>query len=123
MNSVDFYLSAEPGQEPRIAVGGNSANQLIFQEDAKVSMPPGVDPTQYHGFIVECAWDKVMRAWTFMRTRPDKDTPNHLSTFQRVWHSIQDNITEKKLLTAIAAMCEAKQRASEEGVPPPASSQ
>jgi hypothetical protein len=58
MNSVDFYLNAELGKEPRIAVGGNT-NQLVYQEGATVVMPPGVDAAQYHGMIVECAWDKV----------------------------------------------------------------
>ena len=30
-------------------------------------------------------------------------------------HSITDNITEKRLLTAITAMCEARERAGAEG--------
>jgi hypothetical protein len=31
----------------------------VYQEGATVVMPPGVDAAQYHGMIVECAWDKV----------------------------------------------------------------
>mmetsp|Transcript_29727 Transcript_29727/g.57159 ORF Transcript_29727/g.57159 Transcript_29727/m.57159 type:complete len:723 (-) Transcript_29727:314-2482(-) len=101
MNSVDFFLSAPPGQPPRIAVGGSGATKLVYQEGAKLIFPPGVDVCDYHGLIIECAWDKLMKAWSFMRTRPDKETPNHISTFEKVWASIEDNITEARLLSHI----------------------
>mmetsp|Transcript_38705 Transcript_38705/g.84190 ORF Transcript_38705/g.84190 Transcript_38705/m.84190 type:complete len:201 (+) Transcript_38705:2363-2965(+) len=106
MNSVDFLLVANPGAQPRLAVGGSG--QLVYLDDQRLTMPPGVDVSDYNGLVIECAWDKVMSCWTFMRTRPDKDTPNHISTYEKVCSSIKDNITQTKLLAVIEGILESK---------------
>eukprot|EP00238_Polyblepharides_amylifera_P009995 CAMPEP_0196588424 /NCGR_PEP_ID=MMETSP1081-20130531/60480_1 /TAXON_ID=36882 /ORGANISM="Pyramimonas amylifera, Strain CCMP720" /LENGTH=276 /DNA_ID=CAMNT_0041910911 /DNA_START=195 /DNA_END=1022 /DNA_ORIENTATION=- len=105
MNSVDFHLEAPPGKQPMLAIGGNSVGgrrgppSLEFLPDLQLVLPPGIQPSQFHGVIIECAWDKVMKSWTFMRVRTDKETPNHITTYNKVLESISDNITEEKLLT------------------------
>jgi hypothetical protein len=43
--------------------------------------------------IIECSFDGGRKVWMFMRDRPDKDTANHRSVFDKVMTSIVDNIT------------------------------
>ena len=49
------------------------------------------------------------QSWQFMRVRPDKDTPNFVTTYESVLRSIDDNITQKHLLAAINSFEENKQ--------------
>ena len=68
---------------------------------ARVAFPPGENPEAYDGRIIECAWDKDLQAWTFMRERRDKALPNAEPVYQKVWASIQDDIKEEELLGEI----------------------
>lgn len=52
---------------------------------------------------MECAWDGEAGEWRFMRTRTDKDTPNAYHVYEKVMHSIQDNITQDDLHAEIQA--------------------
>lgn len=72
------------------------------------------DERALSGKIIECAWDPGRKAWVFMRVRADKDTPNAVSTYEKVVQSIEDDITEEVLLeevaAAVAALEEKKKR-------------
>ena len=61
------------------------------------------DERALSGKIIECAWDPGRRSWVFMRVRTDKDTPNAVSTYEKVVQSIEDDITEEVLLREVDA--------------------
>eukprot|EP00854_Cymbomonas_tetramitiformis_P011490 gene11490-13581_t len=105
MNSVDFYLKATPGAAPQLCIGG-SRGETIPVDEKLIGFPPGVDVTTFHGTIIECAWNKMDKAWRYMRVRTDKDTPNHESVYHKVWESITDDITAAKLMVIIQGIVE-----------------
>lgn len=45
------------------------------------------------------------KVWTFMRDRPDKDTANHRSVFDKVMTSIVDNITVRMMGVCVPGVC------------------
>ena len=51
---------------------------------------------KYDNAIVECKL--VGSMWMYMRLRDDKDIPNHISTFEKVMKSIEDNVTKDVLI-------------------------
>eukprot|EP00834_Sanchytrium_tribonematis_P004798 NODE_255_length_11697_cov_0.569495.p9 type:complete len:108 gc:universal NODE_255_length_11697_cov_0.569495:1188-1511(+) len=55
------------------------------------------DCESLEGKIVECKLDGSH--WMYMRFRDDKDEPNHISTYEKVLKSIEDNITSEVLLS------------------------
>lgn len=57
--------------------------------------------------IIECSFDMERKVWTFMRDRPDKDTANHRSVFDKVMTSIVDNITVRMgMYVCVPIMCQ-----------------
>jgi len=105
MNSVDFRLKKVEGRWRLFVMDaprGQGPRDLLLDGVAdgeyEVSFPEGTDPEELEGEVVECAWDGERRAWTFMRTRPDKETPNHVRVYHRVVQSIEDNITDEVIL-------------------------
>ena len=57
---VDFSLHAEEGAVPVLAVGGRDSKHLSLPH-LQFVMPPGLNPVEFHGCIVECSWDKFMK--------------------------------------------------------------
>ncbi len=56
---------------------------------------------RHHGTIIECTWLPDMGCWEYLRTRTDKDTPNAWRVYEKVWQSIQDDISNEKLLAHV----------------------
>ncbi|GAB4819049.1 hypothetical protein N2152v2_006095 [Parachlorella kessleri] len=107
MNSVDFQLRIQPGGEPKLLLlhprGKHRDYELKELEGGKVVFPEH-DPAELHnGHIVECAYDHEAGAWTYMRDRRDKKLPNAYRVFEKVFSSIQDNITEDDILEYVKA--------------------
>ena len=65
-------------------------------DDFEVQTEFEINKDLYEGVIVECKL--VGSMWMYMRLRDDKDIPNHISTYEKVMQSIQDNITKQVLL-------------------------
>lgn len=55
----------------------------------------------HNGEIIECSWDAKQEAWTYMRDRRDKKTPNAWHVYEKVLQSIKDNITPSNLVDII----------------------
>jgi hypothetical protein len=54
--------------------------------------PPG----KINGQIIECKYDHDWpNNWKFTRFRSDKLTANHISTYEKILVSIDDNVTEE----------------------------
>lgn len=63
---------------------------------------PGEETAAEHdGHIIECSWDAKQEAWTYMRERRDKQTPNAWHVYHKVLQSIKDNITPGHLVEII----------------------
>ena len=45
-------------------------------------------PAALNEAIIECAWDKDTQRWRFMRVREDKNTPNAMHVYHKVWGRI-----------------------------------
>lgn len=99
MNSVDFLFKMSADNHPQLFLNERGKEKLM--EGNRVSFKDGLDPSSYHGKIIECSWDFDAREWSFMRVRIDKSTPNEFGTYMKVMRSIRDNITEEVLLTEI----------------------
>lgn len=69
---------------------------------AKVIFPDGAGAAIHANSIIECSWDATCEAWSYMRERHDKATPNAWRVYEKVVQSIQDNITPATLLQFIA---------------------
>ena len=137
MNSVDFklkidlagdktlYLLETRRDRPRrgevpLVVGPSSGKASAVSTCDQVDISAVADERALSGKIIECAWDPGRRAWVFMRVRADKDTPNAVSTYEKVVQSIEDDITEEVLLkevdVAVAALAvKAKKSAAASG--------
>ena len=133
MNSVDFKLKIDLGGDrtlylletrrdrPRrgevplvVGSGGGGGKASAVSTCDQVDLSPFVnanagdggvpnDERALSGKIIECAWDPGRRSWVFMRVRADKDTPNAVSTYEKVVQSIEDDITEEVLLKEVDA--------------------
>lgn len=68
---------------------------------AKVIFPDKEDAKLHDGEIIECSWDAKQEAWTYMRERRDKKTPNAWHVYEKVLQSIKDNITPGNLVDII----------------------
>ena len=122
LNSVDFVLRMEGGgagagglvreRRPVLllkgrprgggAPGAGGGGGLAPLAGARVSFSAGERPEDYDGRVVECAWDKVARSWTFLRERTDKHDPNAFHVYEKVVGSIEDDIKEADVLAAFA---------------------
>ncbi|KAJ1568934.1 Dcp1p-Dcp2p decapping enzyme complex alpha subunit, partial [Nowakowskiella sp. JEL0078] len=52
--------------------------------------------------VIECRYDPTWpKFWRFVRYRDDKDTANHISTYQKVRQSIDDGVDKETLLSII----------------------
>ena len=115
------------GSEPGGGGGGGKASAVASSDQVDLSpfvnsnapSDPPNDERALSGKIIECAWDPGRRAWVFMRVRADKDTPNAVSTYERVVRSIEDDISEEVLLrevdAAVAALEAKKEKEKEAG--------
>ena len=132
MNSVDFKLKIDlsgdktlylletrrdrprRGEVPLVVGGGGGGGQRASAVSAcdRVDLSAFVtaaadgtvaDERALSGKIIECAWDPGRQSWVFMRVRTDKDTPNAVSTYEKVVQSIEDDITEGVLLREVDA--------------------
>lgn len=63
--------------------------------------PDKEDAKLHNGEIIECSWDAKQEAWTYMRDRRDKKTPNAWHVYEKVLQSIKDNITPSNLVGII----------------------
>ena len=63
--------------------------------------PDKEDAKLHDGEIIECSWDAKQEAWTYMRDRRDKKTPNAWHVYEKVLQSIKDNITPSNLVGII----------------------
>lgn len=63
--------------------------------------PDKEDAELHNGEIIECSWDAKQEAWTYMRDRRDKKTPNAWHVYEKVLQSIKDNITPSNLVGII----------------------
>ena len=63
--------------------------------------PRSEDAKLHNGEIIECSWDAKQEAWTYMRDRRDKKTPNAWHVYEKVLQSIKDNITPNDLVGII----------------------
>jgi mRNA-capping enzyme len=94
LNSVDFLLRVS--RDKGLLFVGQKGGALARLEDDFVTR---TDPLEsLDGKIVECTWDMNEKTWVFLRTRSDKDTPNFITTYEKTWKSIQDNITSNDIL-------------------------
>jgi mRNA-capping enzyme len=94
LNSVDFLLRVS--RDKGLLFVGQKGGALARLEDDFVTH---TDPLEsLDGKIVECTWDMNEKTWVFLRTRSDKDTPNFITTYEKTWKSIQDNITSNDIL-------------------------
>lgn len=84
------YSLTEPVQVISLLTGG------------KVVFPDGKGMQAHVGNIIECSWDARTNAWSYMRERHDKSTPNAWRVYEKVLQSIKDNITPAVLLEEIA---------------------
>lgn len=126
LNSVDFRVSVKVlpkdfSHHENSSSGGHQEEQVYLQllhppagggqggatvrdlHGAKVVFPPEVQPQTYNNHIIECTWDKEAGAWSFLRERRDKKLPNAFSVYKKVVASIEDDIQEEELLSAISA--------------------
>lgn len=69
---------------------------------AKVIFSQGTEAASHANNIIECSWDAQNQAWSYMRERHDKATPNAWRVYEKVVQSIADNITPAALLKHIA---------------------
>ena len=73
----------------------------MLSSGAKVIFPDKEDAKHHNGEIIECSWDAKHEAWTYMRDRRDKKTPNAWHVYEKVLQSIKDNITPSNLVDII----------------------
>lgn len=66
-----------------------------------MNFPDREDAKLHNGEIIECSWDAKQEAWTYMRDRRDKKTPNAWHVYEKVLQSIKDNITPSNLVGII----------------------
>lgn len=64
--------------------------------------PEGDDALMYANRVIECSWSPEEQAWVYMRERRDKDTPNAYHVYEKVVHSIEDNLNAEVLLSHIS---------------------
>lgn len=96
MNSVDFLLKIEPGANQYLLMLMDSG-KLRKLDNAKVVFPEDADIPNMANKVIECSYDPELETWSYMRMRPDKDTPNAYHVYLKVMGSIKDNITEEDL--------------------------
>ncbi|RVX06080.1 hypothetical protein CK203_018720 [Vitis vinifera] len=68
----------------RIRLYGAELHVVLCILSQYLGISDGLDPTSYHGKIIECSWDFDAREWSFMRVRIDKSTPNEFGTYMKV---------------------------------------
>eukprot|EP00891_Asterochloris_glomerata_P008948 jgi/Astpho2/8948/gw1.00133.212.1_t len=96
LNSVDFLLEMDPSQK------GIALLSSRLTAGARVLSFSDLDVARrHHGTIIECTWLPDMGCWEYLRTRTDKDTPNAWRVYEKVWQSIQDDISNEKLLAHV----------------------
>lgn len=66
-----------------------------------MTFPDKEDAKLHNGEIIECSWNAKQEAWTYMRDRRDKKTPNAWHVYEKVLQSIKDNITPSNLVGII----------------------
>ena len=67
---------------------------------AKITIDEGL-AVQWLDTVIECTWNKEQQTWKFLRDRKDKETPNAYHVYEKVMKSIDDNIDETVLLSAV----------------------
>jgi mRNA guanylyltransferase len=101
-NTVDFLVQVRKSNaQDKYYIMINHGNkgyqiesEFVFGQDLDK-----VKGQQLNGRIIECKYDKNWPFnWRFSRFRDDKAEANHVSTFQKVLKSIEDNVTKEKLL-------------------------
>ncbi len=70
--------------------------ELVLEDEYRLDWEEkNPDP---HNKIVECRWDPEWpNNWRFCRFRPDKLDANHISVFEKIMISIQDNVTKEQV--------------------------
>ncbi|CDP03930.1 unnamed protein product [Coffea canephora] len=99
MNSVDFLFEMV-GHHQQLYLHERGKKKLMGA--TKAVFDDGSSPSLYSGKIIECSWNSEHRAWSYMRIRSDKSTPNDYRTYLQVMRSIEDNITEESLINEIS---------------------
>jgi len=106
-NSVDFLLKLDGQGKPGLFLleTRGRRKEHVPLPGAKFVLPEGPELPgsiqECDGKIVECRFLQEENAWEMMRFRTDKDTANAYFVYEKVLKSINDNITEDKLLTHI----------------------
>ena len=67
---------------------------------------------------MECSWNRDKNAWTFMRERLDKKTPNAYHVYEKVMQSITDDIKEDTLLSEFEVALKNDVYARDHVIPP-----
>jgi mRNA guanylyltransferase len=101
-NTVDFLLQVRKSNaQDKYYIMINHGNKG-YQIESEFVFGQDLDKIKgetLNGRIIECKYDKNWPfKWRFSRFRDDKSDANHISTFQKVLKSIEDNVTMEKLL-------------------------
>eukprot|EP00842_Homolaphlyctis_polyrhiza_P006277 jgi/Hompol1/6650/HPOL_005042-RA len=116
-NTVDFKIleavQTDRGVLYRIGIL-ERGNEHI---DCGLMIPEGelatIPTREALGRIIECRYSPTGNSqWRFSRMRDDKDSANHISTYEKILESIRDNISQEQLMGASEMIEAAWQRRS-----------
>lgn len=118
LNSVDFKLVIAVEQRLGMLKELKGLLYVGAQDQPFACMKVTKDLKQYDKKIIECKFED--NQWKFMRERTDKSFPNSYKTAISVCQSIQEPVTEQKLLNVIQQFVASRKRPNEfrEPLPP-----
>ncbi|KAJ3283246.1 Dcp1p-Dcp2p decapping enzyme complex alpha subunit, partial [Blyttiomyces sp. JEL0837] len=122
-NTVDFRVSVRGSRDNPLFMLEIWLGQGEYKDFGEIHLDEDTLDEWKHsdqnGRIVECRYDPNWPGnWRFSRYRDDKETANHISTYEKIMESIRDNVdadTLKSAAPVIREQWKQRERAEAEG--------